>query len=65
MGGILVLLSFIVGITALILGIVAASMSSRNPNISKAKAIVGLCLGTIPLLLLIIGLIAGSPFRRF
>jgi hypothetical protein len=65
MGGILVLLSFIVGITALILGIVAASMSSRNPNVSKAKAIVGLCLGAIPLLLLIIGLIAGSPFRRF
>jgi hypothetical protein len=65
MGGILVLLSFIVGITALILGIVAASMSSRNPNISKAKAIVGLCLGTIPLLLLIVGLIAGSSFRRF
>jgi hypothetical protein len=65
MGGILVLLSFIVGITALILGIIAASMSSRNPNISKAKAIVGLCLGAIPLLLLIIGLIGGSAFRRY
>jgi hypothetical protein len=65
MGGILVLLSFIVGLTALILGIIAASMSSRNPNISKAKAIVGLCLGAIPLLLLIIGLIGGNAFRRF
>ncbi|MDT4966744.1 MAG: hypothetical protein QOJ64_1481 [Acidobacteriota bacterium] len=64
-GGILIFLSFIVGLTALILGIVAASMSSRNPAISKPKAIVGLCLGTVPLLLLIIVLIAGSPFRRF
>lgn len=59
-GGILIFLSFIVGLTALILGIVAASMSSRNPNISKAKAIVGLCLGAIPYLLLIIGLVAGA-----
>jgi hypothetical protein len=65
MGGILILLSFLVGLTALILGIVAASMSNRNPAISKAKAIVGLCFGAIPLLLLLIGLIAGSSFRRF
>jgi hypothetical protein len=65
LGGILVLISFVGGLTALILGIVAASMSSRNPNISKAKAIVGLCLGAIPLLLLIIGLIGGSAFRRY
>lgn len=65
MGGILIFISFIGGLTALILGIVAASMANRNPSISKAKAIVGLCLGTIPLLLLIIGLIAGSSYRRF
>lgn len=65
MGGILILLSFLVGLTALILGIVATSMSSRNPAINKAKAIVGLCLGALPLLLMLIGLIAGSPFRRF
>jgi hypothetical protein len=57
-GGILVFLSIISGLTAVILGIVATSMSSRNPAISKAKSIVGLCLGAIPLLLLIIGLIA-------
>lgn len=65
MGGILVFISFIVGLTALILGIVAASMSNRNPAISKAKAVVGLCLGAVPLLILFIGLIAGSSFRRF
>jgi len=56
--GILVILSIISGLTALILGIVAVSMSNRNPSISKAKGIIGLCLGAIPLLLLIIGLIA-------
>ena len=57
-GAILVFLSIISGLTAVILGIVATSMSNRNPAISKAKSIVGLCLGAIPLLLLIIGLIA-------
>jgi hypothetical protein len=57
-GAILVFLSLIAGLTALILGIVTISMSNRNPAISKAKGIVGLCLGVIPLLLMIIGLIA-------
>jgi hypothetical protein len=57
-GGIIVLLSLIAGLTALILGIVTISMSNRNPAVSKAKGIVGLCLGSIPLLLMIIGLIA-------
>jgi hypothetical protein len=57
-GGILILLSLISGLTALILGIVAVSMSNRNPAISKAKGIVGLCLGAIPLLLMIVGLVA-------
>lgn len=57
-GAILVFLSLISGLTALILGIVTISMSNRNPSISKAKGIVGLCLGAIPLLLMIIGLIA-------
>jgi hypothetical protein len=59
-GAILVFLSVISGLTALILGIVAVSMSNRNPSISKAKGIIGLCLGAIPLLLMIIGLIARS-----
>lgn len=59
-GAILVFLSLISGITALILGIVAISMANRNPAISKAKGIVGICLGAIPLLLMIIGLIARS-----
>jgi hypothetical protein len=58
LGAILVFLSLISGLTALILGIVAVSMSNRNPAISKAKGIVGICLGAIPLLLMIIGLIA-------
>jgi hypothetical protein len=57
-GAVLVLLSLVAGLTALILGIVAVSMSNRNPAISKAKGIVGLCLGSIPVLLMIVGLIA-------
>ena len=57
-GAILVFLSLISGLTALILGIVCVSMSNRNPAISKAKGIIGICLGAIPLLLMIIGLIA-------
>ena len=56
-GAILVFISIISGLTALILGIVAVSMSNRNPAISKAKGIVGLSLGAIPLLLMIIGLV--------
>lgn len=56
-GVIFVLLSLITGLTAVILGIVIISMSNRNPAISKAKGIVGLCLGAVPLLLMIIGLI--------
>ncbi len=58
LGMIFVFFSLISGLTALILGIVSVSMSNRNPAISKAKGIIGLCLGAIPLLLLIIGLIA-------
>jgi uncharacterized BrkB/YihY/UPF0761 family membrane protein len=56
-GAILVFLSLITGLVALILGIVAVSMSSRNPSISKAKGIIGICLGAIPLLLMILGLV--------
>lgn len=55
---IFVLLSLIAGLTAVILGIVTISMSNRNPAISKGKGIVGLCLGAVPLLLMIIGIIA-------
>jgi hypothetical protein len=57
-GAILIILSLVAGLTALILGIVTVSMSNRNPSISKAKGIVGICLGAIPLLLMIIGLLA-------
>jgi hypothetical protein len=58
LGAILVFLSLISGLTALILGIVSVSMSNRNPSIGKAKGVVGICLGAIPLLLMIVGLIA-------
>jgi hypothetical protein len=57
-GGLLIFFSLISGLIAVILGIVAISMSNRNPAISKAKGIVGLCLGAIPLLLMIIGLVS-------
>jgi hypothetical protein len=59
-GGILIFFSVISGLIAVILGIVAISMSNRNPAISKAKGIIGLCLGAIPLLLMIIGLVSRS-----
>ena len=62
--GLLAILSLIAGLAAIILGIVSLSMASRNPAIGKAKGVVGLCLGVIPILLMIIGLIAASS-RRF
>jgi uncharacterized membrane protein len=61
--GLLAILSLIAGLAAIILGIVSLSMASRNPAIGKAKGVVGLCLGLIPVLLLLIGIIAAS--RRF
>lgn len=62
--GILAILSLIAGLTAVILGIVSLSMASRNPAISKAKGVVGLCLGALPLILMLIGII-GATSRRF
>ena len=62
-GGVLIFISMITGLIALVLGIVAVSMSNRNPAISKAKGIIGLCLGAIPLLLMIIGLIGRARGR--
>ena len=44
------------GVASVVLGIVALVMSGRNPALSKAKAIVGMCLGAIPLILFFIGL---------
>jgi hypothetical protein len=61
--GLLAILSLISGLAAIILGIVSLSMASRNPANGKAKGIVGLCLGAIPVLLMLIGIIAAS--RRF
>lgn len=64
-GAILILLSYVVGLTALILGIIAAAMSGKNQSISKPKAIVGICLGAVPFILMILGLLNGSAYRRF
>ena len=61
--GLIFILSLLAGLTAIILGIVALSMASRNPRISKAQGIVGMCLGFIPILFLFIGLLGMSRFR--
>lgn len=58
--GLLAILSLISGVTAIILGIVSLSMASRNPAIGKARGIIGLCLGAIPVILMLIGFIAAS-----
>ncbi|HWS99929.1 MAG TPA: hypothetical protein VN256_06760 [Pyrinomonadaceae bacterium] len=49
-------------VASIVLGIVALVTSGRNPAISKPKAIVGMCLGAIPLILFLIGL-ANMPGR--
>ena len=49
---------------SIVLGIVALVTSQRNSAISKPKAIVGMCLGAIPLILFFIGL-ANMPRSRF
>jgi hypothetical protein len=59
--GIFGLLALLAGVTAVILGIVALSMVSKNPGASKAKGTIGICLGALPILLFIV--MAG--FRRF
>lgn len=59
--GIFGLLALLAGVTAVILGIIALSMASKNPGASKAKGTIGLCLGALPILLFIV--MAG--FRRF
>lgn len=48
------------GAASIILGIVALVSAGKNPGISKAKAIIGMCLGVIPLLLFILGIAARS-----
>lgn len=64
--GIFGLLALLAGLTAVILGIVALSMVSKNPNpgTSKVKAIIGLCLGVLPIVLWLIGL-ANAGRSRF
>ena len=53
---ILVLLAMLAGLTAVILGIVTLSMSSRNPAINKVHGILGICFGAVPLILWLFGL---------
>jgi hypothetical protein len=43
-------------VAAIVLGVVALVTAKSNPAISKPKAIVGMCLAAIPLLLFLIGL---------
>lgn len=49
-------LMLIAGVASIVLGIISLVTAGRNPAASKAKAIVGMCLGVIPLLLFLIGL---------
>ncbi|HKC65702.1 MAG TPA: hypothetical protein VKB86_18820 [Pyrinomonadaceae bacterium] len=46
----------IAGGASIVLGIVALVMSGKNPALSKAKAIIGMVLGVIPLVLFLIGI---------
>jgi hypothetical protein len=54
--GIFGLIALLAGLTAVVLGIIGISMAGKRPGASKVKAIIGLCLGAIPILLWIIGL---------
>ena len=63
-GGIMAFIALLAGLTAVILGIVALSMASKQPGASKVKGIIGICLGALPILLWLIGL-ANSGRRRF
>lgn len=49
-------LMLLAGVASIVFGIISLVTSGRNPAISKGKAIVGMCLGIIPLLLFLIGL---------
>ena len=44
------------GVASIVLGIIALVTAGKNPAISKAKSIIGMCLGVIPLLLYLIGM---------
>lgn len=49
-------LMLLAGVASIVIGIISLVMSGKNPALSKAKAIVGMCLGAIPLMFFIIGL---------
>jgi hypothetical protein len=49
-------LMLVAAAASIVLGIISLVMGGRNPSLSKPKAIVGMCLGAIPLLLFFIGL---------
>ena len=44
------------GAASIVFGIVALVMSGKNPALSKAKSIIGMVLGIIPLVLFLIGM---------
>ena len=54
--GILSLLALLAGLTAVILGIVVLSQSSRNPAMNKVHGILALVFGTIPIIIWLIGM---------
>ena len=61
--GLIGLVSLLAGLTAVILGIVAISMAGKNPGTSKVKGIIGLCLGALPIVLWLIGLVNNARTR--
>jgi hypothetical protein len=61
--GILALLGLLAGLTAVVLGIITLSMSSKNPAMNKVHGILGICFGAIPIILWLLGVANGSRAR--
>lgn len=61
--GILGLLMLLCCLGSIVLGIVALSMAGKDSGVSKPAAIIGMCLGALPLILWLIGVASGG--RRF
>jgi hypothetical protein len=53
-------LMLLAGVASIILGIISLVTAKSNPALSKPKAIIGMCLGAIPLFFFILGLAARS-----
>jgi hypothetical protein len=57
--GIIGLLALLAGLTAVVLGIVTLSMTSKNPAMNKVHGILGICFGAIPIILWFLGMANG------